>query len=122
MLTSLMIMAAMTGPSELASTTNVEPSETQVVVAQSEQTEPKRVQPQRRRIQPREIQKQGTEIAPAAIVAQVSHDAFHDPNSVGWYSHRNLTNQQYSNLWNKYKDDGFIPIDIEMDVTARGLR
>jgi len=115
MLYSLITVLAMAGAQELSAPAADAADTLASQQAQSRQVEPRRVQP--RQVQPRRVSP-----VRAAIASQFSIDAFHDPQSLGWYSHRNLTNQRYSDLWNKYKDDGFVPIDIEMDTTSRGVR
>ena len=47
---------------------------------------------------------------------------FHDPDSTGWYFRYGLTDNAYKNAWDKYKNDGFVPIDIETDVTGGKTR
>lgn len=40
---------------------------------------------------------------------------FHDPESLSWKFRYGASDSAFSRVWESYKDDGFIPIDIEMD-------
>ena len=64
-------------------------------------------------------------IAATLAVMQLSYTVaadFEDPTSVGWKFHSNLTGAGYSNVWNQYRDDGYLPIDIETDVVSGNTR
>ena len=47
---------------------------------------------------------------------------FHDPESVGWYFRYGLSSNAYNNAWQKYRDEKYLPIDIETDEVSGGAR
>ncbi len=41
---------------------------------------------------------------------------FDDPDSIAWKFRYGLKSAAYSNAWKSYKNDGYLPIDIETDT------
>lgn len=54
--------------------------------------------------------------------AAASADAFHDPVSTQWYFGYGLSGSEFESAWEASKNQGFVPIDIEVDRTGDGLR
>ena len=52
-----------------------------------------------------------TGLTAAAALAQ----GFYDPESIAWKFGYGLSDAAYSKAWEEYKEEGFLPIDIEMD-------
>lgn len=61
----------------------------------------------------------GCAFAPALAVGLAAGAAqaqdFHDPESIAWKFRYGLSDTAYSQAWEQYKKENFIPIDIEMD-------
>lgn len=53
--------------------------------------------------------------APSSATNDNAMSGFHDPASLAWQFRSNLTNNGYSTEWQKLKNEGYVPIDIEMD-------
>ena len=53
-------------------------------------------------------------ILTAAAVTVHAQD-FYDPESIAWKFRYGLSDTAYSAAWEEYKNDGYLPIDIEMD-------
>jgi len=53
----------------------------------------------------------------AGLVARgtVATQDFDDPESIAWKFGYGLSDTAYSNLWEDSRDQGFLPIDVEMD-------
>ena len=50
------------------------------------------------------------------VAAGTAHaQDFYDPESVAWKFRYGLSDAAYSAAWEEYKEDGYLPIDIEMD-------
>ena len=112
MLETLFIALAATavGHSETTATERNDNTAAPIVVAQT------RTQPQR------QIKRQTTTPRRAVRRAVTQLYNFHDPDSTGWYFRYGLTNNGYKNAWDKYKGDGFLPIDIETDRIGGNTR
>lgn len=54
-------------------------------------------------------------LALAAAAVTVHAQDFYDPESIAWKFRYGLSDAAYSAAWEEYKNDGYLPIDIEMD-------
>ena len=50
-----------------------------------------------------------------AAAGRVFAQDFHDPESIAWKFGYNLSDAAYSQAWEDFKNQGFLPIDTEMD-------
>src|SRR4051812_48324246 len=51
----------------------------------------------------------------ALTTGAVSAQSFEDPESIAWKFGYGLSDAAYSKAWEDYKDEGYLPIDVEMD-------
>jgi len=56
-----------------------------------------------------------TTFAAGLVAGAAQAQDFHDPDSIAWKFGYGLSDAAYSKAWEDYKNEGFIPIDIEMD-------
>lgn len=54
-------------------------------------------------------------LATGLLAGAAQAQEFHDPKSVAWKFLYSVSDSAYSDAWKKYADEGYIPIDIEMD-------
>ncbi|MBD2355398.1 serine hydrolase [Tolypothrix sp. FACHB-123] len=54
-------------------------------------------------------------LAAALSAGAAQAQDFHDPDSIAWKFRYGLSDSAYSQAWEQYKKENFIPIDIEMD-------
>lgn len=74
------------------------------------------------RTQPkREIQRAPVR-RPVLRRAITANTEFHDPTSTGWYFRYGLTSNGYNSAWTSYKNQGYVPIDIETDRIGNNTR